>query len=425
MLRRIGLWDFHHRLLGAALALAAVPGCNEDYAQPAPRAAYTHALVTETPSANGKSADPNAAPVITTDIHSTSGSHSALVNVYGEINGVGADSSRAGGEAGFEQHSFADEGFDSDVCIDPSGKWMLFTSTRNSVHPNIYLQRVDGVSVIQLTNDDADYAYPTFSPDGKQIAFSSTRGGNWDIYMMDLDGKNVVQITTGPTQHVHPSFNPDATKLVYSSLGAKSQQWELWTVDLVNGEKRMIGFGLFPTWCPVKGVDRIAFQRARQRGGRWFSLWTLELVDGEAHRVTEVAASTNAAIVSPSWSPDGTMLAFSTIAGASGNPTSGISADKPTGQQDVWTINSDGSNRHRLTDGLGINLGPCWSTDDRVYFISDRSGTECIWSAKFESDTKQSKVADKNDSPDAPATPSAPEPKPVGNQAIGSTTPDQ
>ncbi len=94
----------------------------------------------------------------------------------------------------------------------------------------------------------------------------------------------------------------------------------------------MIGFGLFPTWSPTKGVDRIAFQRARQRGGRWFSLWTLDLVDGESRRVTEVAASSNAAIVCPTWSPDGKQIAFATIA----EPNNSTGA-KPLGQQDIWT----------------------------------------------------------------------------------------
>jgi len=77
---------------------------------------------------------------------------------------------------------------------------------------------------------------------------------------------------------------------------------ELWTVDLASGEKRMIGFGLFPVGRR-QGSRQIAFQRARQRGSRWFSLWTLDLVDGEARRITEVAVSANAAIVSPCWSP--------------------------------------------------------------------------------------------------------------------------
>jgi TolB protein len=207
---------------------------------------------------------------------------------------------------------------------------------------------------------------------------------------MDEDGKNVVQITTGPMQHVHPSFSPDGGRLVYSSFGSKSGQWELWMADLTTGEKSIIGFGLFPTWSPSKDVDRIAFQKARQRGSRWFSLWTLDLVDGEARQVTEVAVSSNAAIVAPTWSPDGQKLAFATIA----QPTKDLNG-KTGGQKDIWTINSDGTNRQRVTDGIGINISPCWSADNQIYFISDRCGAECVWSVRYDGEDSKARVAEK------------------------------
>jgi TolB protein len=318
------------------------------------------------------------------------------INVFGEVDGVQTPLAHARGNGGFQQHTFVDEGYDSDVNVDPSGKWMVFASTRHSEHPNIYLQRVDGMSVIQLTDDEADYASPVFSPDGKHIACCSTRGGNWDIYLMDLDGKNVVQITNGTMQHVHPSFSPDGNRLVYSCLGSKSGQWELWVVDLNTSEKKMIGFGLFPSWSPAKDVDRIAFQRARQRGSRWFSLWTLELVDGEAHRVSEIALSSNAAIVCPTWSPDGKHIAFATIA----EPTA-AKGPKLAGQQDIWAVDADGSNRHRLTDGVGMNLAPCWAINNRIFFVSDRTGAESVWSVRSDNDIQTPKMADKVHGTDA------------------------
>jgi len=333
----------------------------------------------------------------------------APVNVYGEFNGVERSPDRAHGNGGYEEHTFIDDGFDSDVSVDPTGKWMVFTSTRDSDHPNIYLQRTDGQAVIQLTNDEADYAFPTFSPDGKQIAFSSTRAGNWDIYTMDADGRNIVQVTSGPIQHIHPSFSPDGNRLVYCCLGGKSGQWELWTVDLTTSEKRMIGFGLFPSWSPAKDVDRIAFQRARQRGSRWFSLWTLDLVDGEARQITEVAISSNAAIVCPSWSPDGKQIAFSTIA-----KSANVDGAKSVGQQDIWTVNCDGTDRRRVTDGIGLNLAPSWSASNRIFFISDRGGTECIWSAQTDGSGEPPKVAGK--SLDKPGDKSVP------TDAVGSTS---
>jgi TolB protein len=313
------------------------------------------------------------------------------VNVFGELDGVARGPGKTVGDEGFEQHTFADEGYDADVCVDPTGKWMVFASTRNSEHPGIYMQRVDGTAVTKLTSDDSDNAFPEFSPDGKQIAFCSTRSGVWNVYVMDTDGRNVVQVTSGNTQAVHPSFSPDGTRLVYSSLGARSNQWELWIVGLANGEKREIGYGLFPSWSPSKDGDHIAFQRARQRGSRWFSLWTLDLIDGEAHHVTEVAVSSNAAIVSPGWSPDGKRLTFATIIDPS-SPNS-----KRKGEQDIWTINVDGTDRRRLTDGNGVNVSPVWAMDDRIYFISDRAGTETVWSVKAEKGSVFTAGAQKTD----------------------------
>jgi len=199
--------------------------------------------------------------------------------------------------------------------------------------------------------------------------------------VMDRDGKNAVQVTNGRMQDLHPSWSPDGSRLAYSSIGSRSDQWEMWVVDLRTMEKRMIGYGLFPSWSPDRSVDRIAFQRARQRGSRWFSLWTLDLEKDEARRVTEVAVSTNAAIVKPSWSPDGRQLAFGTIV----EPAE-MEEGRPTGQQDIWVIDADGTGRRRITDGYGTNLMPYWAADGRIYFISDRGGTECVWSTRVENE---------------------------------------
>ncbi|HSI36675.1 MAG TPA: DPP IV N-terminal domain-containing protein [Tepidisphaeraceae bacterium] len=306
-----------------------------------------------------------------------------VVNVFGELDGKPGSAPGSAVDFGVQQHSYTDEGQDAGVAIDPTGRLMVYSSTRHNEKSDVYLQRVDGSSVTQLTSDAADDAQPTFSPDGKSVAFCSTRGGSWDLYTMDLDGRNVTQVTSGPAHDMHPTFAPDGKRLAYCSIGGRSGQWEIWVVDLTTRERRMVGYGLFPAWGPEKTRDRIAFQRARQRGSRWFSLWTLDLVDGEARRVTEVAASSNAAIVSPSWSPDGRRLAFSTIvepALAAG----GTKVKAARGQQDVWVVDADGGNRRRLTDGSGANLSPFWSADGRVYFVSDRGGQENVWSVRIE-----------------------------------------
>lgn len=296
-------------------------------------------------------------------------------NVFGELPNVVTDPRAGSSEFGFQQHSFVDEGYDAEPAVSPDGKMIAFSSTRHSATTDIYMQKVDGLAVTQLTSDAADDAFPAFSPDGKQVAFASNRSGTWDIYTMDRTGKNIVQVTSGPAHDMHPSYAPDGKRLVYCSLNARGQ-WELWIVDLLTSERRQIGSGLFPKWSPDKTRDLITFQRARNRGGRWFSVWTTEIIEGEARSITEVTVSTNAAVVSPTWSPDGKSIAFSTIV----DPNKVDSRGKPMGQQDVWTVRADGTGRHRLTDGKGINTAPFWASDGRIYFVSNRSGTDCIWS---------------------------------------------
>ncbi|HWP41390.1 MAG TPA: hypothetical protein VNL70_10730, partial [Tepidisphaeraceae bacterium] len=86
----------------------------------------------------------------------------------------------------------------------------------------------------------------------------------------------------------------------------------------------------------------------------------------------------NAAIVWPSWSPDGTKLSFVTIV----EPGRYSDGRPRTQQQDIWTINVDGTSRRRITDGAALYATPFWGSDNRIYFVSDRGGTECIWSAR-------------------------------------------
>jgi Tol biopolymer transport system component len=347
----------------------------------------TAAQVVPDPIAQGEDAAAAAGTPVSTDVDEPPSSPAAppepvripVVNMFGELDGQGNKPRTESADFGFQQHTFSDEGYDADVHVDPTGRWICFASTRHTQRPEIYLQRVDGTSVTQLTADPSDNAQPCFSPDGRSIAFCSTRAGSWDLYVMDLDGRNVIQVTSGPSQDMHPTFSPDGTRIAYCSIGGRSGQWEIWTVNLATRERKMIGYGLFPSWSPDKTADRIAFQRARQRGSRWFSLWTLDLVDGEARRITEVAVSSNAAIISPSWSPDGRRLAFSTVV----DPAQTVRG-RPRGQQDVWVIDADGGNRHRLTDGTSTCLSPCWAVDNRVYFVSDRGGHDNVWSVRTE-----------------------------------------
>lgn len=275
------------------------------------------------------------------------------------------------------QITFATDGADFDPDVDPTATLLVYASTQHRATADLYLKRINGSSLQQLTNDAANDVMPAFSPDGKRVAFASDRAGNWDIYLMDTTGGQAIQLTNDLTHELNPSFSPDGKMLVYCTYGAQSGQWELVVIDIDNPTtKRFIGYGLFPEWSPKD--NRIVFQRARERGTRWFSIWTIELVNGEGVRPTEIAASSNAAVIAPAWSPDAKHVAFSTVI----DPNS-EQLDRPV-QADIWILNADGSGRANLSNSQFANLHPVWAKDGSIFFVSNRAknGVENIWAIR-------------------------------------------
>ena len=273
--------------------------------------------------------------------------------------------------------TFATEGADFDPAVAPDGKWLVFASTRHRADADLYLKRVDASAVTQLTGDPGKDVMPAISPDGKTIAFTSSRAGNWDLYLMDIAGGQPIQLTHAPEAEIHPSFSPDGKWLVYCQFAEPAGRWELVLLELANPSvKRFIGYGLFPNWSPTE--NRIVFQRARERDPRWYSIWAIELVDGEALRPTEIVASANAAAITPDWSPDGKHIVFCTVM----DP--GDRARDRARQSDIWVVDIDGRNRVNLTRSQVTNLQPVWACDGTIYYTSNRGLTdgENVWSLR-------------------------------------------
>ena len=293
---------------------------------------------------------------------------------------AGLENVGAGAGENMRRISFADQGADFDPCTSPDGKWVFFASTRHRPTADIYVKSVDGTAVTQLTSDPAQDVMPAVSPDGKRIAFCSNRSGSWDIFVMNAggiatgSGGQAVQVTSDPGQELHPTWSPDGRWLAFCRQSEPSDRWEIWVTDATRpGVMKFLTFGLFPSWQP--SGNKIAFQRSRERGDKLFSIWTVDVVDGEAVNPTEVISSATAAAINPTWSPDGQTIAFSVIP----NPAEQVDMDRPA-QADVWIVKADGSGRANLTGGHSVNLSPVWSSDNRVYFVSSRGGTDNIWS---------------------------------------------
>ena len=160
---------------------------------------------------------------------------------------------------------------------------MLFASTQHSTTSDIYVKSTRGRTLTQLTTDPADDIMPIFHPLGDRVAFASNRAGNWDIYVMSVGGGQPMKVTDESEHELHPSWSPDGKRLIYCKLGSRSNRWEMWVVDTENpGVRRFLDYGLFPQWCPDVARSKILFQRARQRGSRFFSVWTIDYLNGDA-----------------------------------------------------------------------------------------------------------------------------------------------
>ncbi|MCE9592328.1 MAG: DPP IV N-terminal domain-containing protein [Planctomycetes bacterium] len=347
-------------------------------AQPAPQAAPADRVQFATPSEPAMGSDDSPAPV-TTAVQREQREQMRGMSLFGQVSDPQPQrSSPLDSPENVRQVTFTGEGSDFDPSIDPTGQWVVFASTQHRQTSDLYIKRVDGSAVTQLTDDPGNDAMPVFSPDGKRVAFTSDRSGTWNIYIVDINGGQPVQVTGEPTHNLHPSFSRDGKQLVYCTYGAQSGQWELVVVDIERPTlKRYIGTGLNPTWSPVE--DKIVFQRARERGTRWFSVWTLDVVNGEGLHPTEIAASSNAAVITPRWSPDGAHVVFSTVVDPAADQN-----HRPA-QADVWIASADGSNRVNLTRSSSFtNLQPVWSRDGAIYFVSNRSkgGIENIYSVR-------------------------------------------
>ena len=79
----------------------------------------------------------------------------------------------------------------------------------------------------RLTTDPADDFAGDLSPDDREVAFHSWRGGSRDVYVQPLDGRALERVTSSPAQELIPVWSPDGSALVFS-VGKETRQ--IWVV---------------------------------------------------------------------------------------------------------------------------------------------------------------------------------------------------
>ncbi|MFN0056140.1 MAG: TolB family protein [Planctomycetales bacterium] len=184
-------------------------------------------------------------------------------------------------------------------------------------HMELYTVNFDGTGLKRLTDSPGYDAEGSYSPDGRQIVFTSSRDGDPDIYVMNADGTGVRQLTNAKGYDGGPFFSPDGQWVIFRSDRQEEHMLQLFAistdgkteVQLTNNLKHV-------NWCPYfhpsgeyiiwAGAD---YSQPPQKAK--FHLFTMDLsypsgklTGGEVRQITD----TERTDVLPVFSPDGKRL---------------------------------------------------------------------------------------------------------------------
>ena len=232
----------------------------------------------------------------------------------------------------------------------PTTPKILFTSARDG-NRDVYIMNPDGSEQMNLTHHPANDLHAVWSPTGEQILFISDRGDDVrDLYLMDPDGSNVQRVfkdeLKGTYYRDYPTWSPDGKQIAYMHIN-----WDkdIYTIHIVNLEKEEEDFFAncwYPAWSP-DGVEIAC-------SAEGFRITLINVRTGAKKRI--LPRKVLGGQVRPSWSVIGDKLAFSW----NNNPLPpdhrpGID-DLPrawVGKQTIYIVNRDGTGLKQLVDEAG------------------------------------------------------------------------
>ena len=244
---------------------------------------------------------------------------------------------------------------------------IAFTSDRDG-NFEIYVMNPDGTGQTRLTENSAGDSQPSWSPDASKIAFSSDRDGDPEIYTMNSDGTDVTKLSDNNVPDTQPAWSPDGTKIAFVSSidsgGFGTVQIHVMNADDGQELVRLTDISddqddRYPTWSP--DGTRIAFDRAVVGEHALFSM----NADGSGiNQLTEWGDITDGL----SWSPDGEKIVYSY-----GEFRSILTIDADDGGGETG-LTTPGSNPSWAPDDTEISFDSDRDGDYEIYMISDSGG---------------------------------------------------
>ncbi|MES1258745.1 MAG: biopolymer transporter Tol, partial [Acidobacteriota bacterium] len=157
---------------------------------------------------------------------------------------------------------------------------------------DIWVASEDGTGAQRLTDNRARDVYPRFSPDGKWLAFSSNRDGNYDVYVVAAEGGKPKQLTWHTANDTVVGWTPDGKSVMFTSVrgkGAFPTVATLWEVPLEGGMEQPLPTDWGASASYSRDGSKLAFTRhpavwSRQhyRGAYAADLWVMDTHAGDA-----------------------------------------------------------------------------------------------------------------------------------------------
>ena len=230
-------------------------------------------------------------------------------------------------------------------------------SNDQTTHKEIYLVDYDGQNLRRLTWDHSIDILPRFTPDGKQIVYTSYKNGNPDLFILDLKpGSRPRSFSSYQGLNIAGGFSPNGDKLLMTLSRGKNPN--IYIKNLVNGHLTQLtndrGADSSPTFSPDAG--QIAFVSDRAGNPE---VYTMDLLTDRVKRLTMLNWCD-----SPSWSPTGQWITFA-------------GRVSPTEKLDILLTDITGTDERDITHGNGSSENPSWSPDGR-FIVFSRTGRNGI-----------------------------------------------
>jgi serine/threonine protein kinase len=170
------------------------------------------------------------------------------------------------------------------------------------------------LSSAQLTSGEGLDICAAFSPAGNVVAYASDRGGSFEIYVRSLDSSaRELKLTSNGNQNLFPTFSPDGQQVAFSAF----REPGIYRVSALGGSaRRLTDFGAQPSWSP--DGKWIVFRSEAVPSHFPYdyywpaesNLWLVPADGGEPRQITDHNHPKSSGQNFPSWSPDGREIRF-------------------------------------------------------------------------------------------------------------------